>query len=241
MARDMGRSRDCGMQRDGPNPEQVDGTDAELAERSQGAAAAVTAEGSAGAVVSGRERPPVASGFIALGRWVSGWALLSWFCRLLLFALGWRREARIEISDGILSIRRTTAFRGRIIHESEEKRLLRTVLAASRQVRYPALHLAVGAFSLGVGVLAGGVFAWDALRFGDWTLLVIAFLFFVGAGLDLLLDILIPGRAGRVGLDIQVQGANGLRLVDVSLPDADRFLTELTRVLERPSGGGKGR
>jgi hypothetical protein len=195
--------------------------------------------GPAPAALSGREGRIPGSGWGALLRWVSGWALLSWAGRLLLLALGWRREASVELSDGYLSIRRTTVFRGRVIRESEEKRSLRTLLAASRQVRYPSLHLAVGALSLAVGILVGGLFAWDALRFGDRTLLLIGSLVLAGAGLDLVLDILVPGRARRVALEIRVEQGRGLRLVGVPLGEADRLLNALARSLRR-TGSGRG-
>ncbi len=220
------------MQRNGSNPEQSERAADHPAERSHGdTTGSPAAAAGSPAAVSGREGRIARSGPLALLRWLSGWALLSWAGRLLFFALGWRREVSVELSDGVLSIRRVTAFRGRVVRESEEKRSLGSVLAASRQARYPTLHLAVGAFSLAVGVLVGGLFAWDALRFGDWTLLVMSSLVLVGAGLDLLLDILVPGGASRVGLDIRVEGGSGLRLVGVPLPDADRFLKALARDL----------
>lgn len=230
------------MEPDEPRREENEHAAGEVSAQPLRAAAADEAEGSGSErpALSGREGRIPRSGLGALLRWASGWALLSWTGRLLLRALGWRREVRIELSNEILSIRRTTLFRGRVIREAEERRSVRTVLAASRQVRYPALHLAVGAFSLAVGVLVGGLFAWDALRFGDRTLLFVASLIFAGAGLDLLLDILVPGRAGRVCLDIRVEQGRGLRLVGVPLGDADRFLNEIAPGLQRPRTRGRG-
>ena len=183
--------------------------------------------------VAGLEGRLARGGLVALLRWASGWALLGWAGRLLLSAVGFRREARIALSDGWLEIQRRTLFWGRVISETEERRSLRSLLSAGRQVRYPALHLVVGIFSLACGVLLGGFFAWDAFRVGDRILLAMASVVFLGAGLDLALDILVPGRSGRVALDIRVEQGRGLRLIGVALDDADRFLTALAESVRR--------
>ena len=224
---------------------EAEGTTAEEKERVVGETrpaappAGDAATGAGEPALSGREGRLPGAGPGTVLRWASGWALLSWVGRVLLLALGYRREARIELADGWLRIQRATVFRGRVIRESEERRSLRSLVAASRLVRYPSLHLVVGALSLSVGILVGGLFAWDALRFGDRALLLVASLIFAGAGLDLVLDVLVPGRARRVCLDIRVEQGSGLRLVGVPLEEADRFLGELSRALERPGRKGE--
>jgi hypothetical protein len=93
------------------------------------------------------------------------------------------------------------------------------------------LPLAVGALSLAVGVLAGGIFAWDAIRFWDSGLLVMASVVFVGAGLDLALEILVPGRTGRVAMEVRLEKGRRLRLTGAPIEDADRFLKALASYL----------
>ncbi len=183
--------------------------------------------------VIGRIGRVPSSSFSAVLRWVSGWALLSWVGRVLARSLDMRREAELELHDGALRVRRRTQLLGRMTSETEERNRLDLLQGAERSVRYPALHLLVGMVSLSVGILFGGIFLFDALVTGDRILLVVGLVVLAGAGLDLVLDTLRPGWSRRVALQIQTRGSRKLRIVDVPLHEADRFLDELSRRFEK--------
>lgn len=68
----------------------------------------------------------------------------------------------------------------------------------------------------------------DGARSGELTLMLAgAALALAGAGLDLALDVLGPGRRARVTVDLAVHRGRVLRLSRVPLADADRFLGAL--------------
>jgi hypothetical protein len=179
--------------------------------------------------VEGRTGRMPVGGIRAVLRWVCGWAVLSWLGRMLLGIVRVKRDVELEIIDDALWVRRQTEILGRVIRRGEEMHRLSTVEAAARRVRYPALHLLLGALSLSAGVLLGVLFFYDALRIGDWVLFLAALVIFLGAGLDLLLDTLFPGRAGRVSLVIRTATGARLCVTGVDVSGAERFLSELSR------------
>jgi hypothetical protein len=83
-------------------------------------------------------------------------------------------------------------------------------------------------------VLVGGLFVFDALRVGELPLLGIgAALLLGGAGLDLVLAVLVPGTRGRVALDLDLGPGHRARVSGVSQRDADALLGELAKLLPR--------
>jgi hypothetical protein len=82
--------------------------------------------------------------------------------------------------------------------------------------------------ALGLGVIVGTVFAADALRVADYRLLTVAAaIASIGAGLDLLFEVIVPGRARAVTLDVMMRGRPSVRISGVSLIQADGFLRAL--------------
>jgi len=161
-------------------------------------------------------------------RWVSGWALAVWLVRAIAFALGVRRQAELSLGDDGLEVSTTVSLLGRTVRERQETWRLDALDGASRQVRYPALHLLVGAVALSFGILFGGLVLFDGVRSGELTLVLLAAaVLLAGAGLDLALDVLVPGRRGRVVVDLVARSRRPLRLTHVPLEQADAFLRAL--------------
>jgi hypothetical protein len=177
---------------------------------------------------------------LTLLRWLSGWALLSWVLRLPLALLGCRREVEAELRGEAIRVRRSTFLLGRQVHSVEQVHPLGGLHSARRAARFPTLHLVLGAFCFALGVLLGGVFAFDASRTGDRALwLIAASLVLLGSGLDLVIEVLLPGGRGRVLLDLDFGRAYRTRLSGVPIEDADHFLGELWRRLSRTQGAAR--
>ncbi len=165
------------------------------------------------------------AGALEIVRWLTGWAALAWIARALAFVLGLRRDAEVRLAKNALEVRTRVTLLGRTVRESDETWRLDALEEAGREVRYPALHLLVGAVTLSAGVLFGGLVLFDGARSGELILLMLASaLVLAGAGLDLALDVLVPGRRGRVVLDLRARARRPLRLTRVSVDEADSFL-----------------
>jgi hypothetical protein len=163
-------------------------------------------------------------------RWASGWAIVSWLLRGLAFVLGLRRTAELRLEGGELEVRTSVSLLGRTVREGSERWRLDALEGAGREVRYPALHLLVGAVALSVGVLFGGLVLFDGVRSGELILVMIAAAALLGgAALDLALDVLLPGRRGRVAVEVAARARRPLRLTRVPLEQADAFLRALRR------------
>lgn len=170
---------------------------------------------------------------IEILRWLTGWALAAWIARLFARATGWRREADVRLDGDAVCIARRVLFWGRTVRESEEVYALGSLVGVRRHVRYPAVHLAIGACAFGVGMLVGAWLFLDALRTGIASLLVAAGIAVAaGAFLDLVLRTLVPGTRGRVTLEVDFGKGAHLRLVGVERSAADGFVADVARRLE---------
>jgi hypothetical protein len=176
-----------------------------------------------GVVVAARR-----SAAVAALRLVTGWSLLAWITRGIASLLGMRREAELLLGVKGIELREERFVLGRKVGESVSTLATQSILEAGREVRYPSLHLLVGAISLSVGLLFGGLVMFDGARSGELTLMLVgAVLALAGAGLDLALDVLVPGRRGNVTVDLAVHRGRVLRVGGVPLAEAERFLGAL--------------
>jgi hypothetical protein len=177
----------------------------------------------------------------SLLRWVSGWALLIWIARVVLLAVGFRREAEVALYGNVLRVRVQTSLLGRLARSSEQVHALSALRSAKRAARYPSLPLVLGAICFALGVLLGGLFAFDAARVGDRALWLGAAAFALGgSALDLLFEVVIPGHRGRVVLDVDMGRGQGVRLAGVTIDEADQFLSELAQTVSIVQGGRRG-
>jgi len=169
---------------------------------------------------------------LSLLSWLSGVALLRWLLSLVFGAVGYWRDAEVELCGDAIRVRKNARLLGRIVRTSEQIHPVERLRFARRASRYPALHLVLGALCFAVGLLLGGVFAFDAARVGDGTLwLIAALLLGSGAGLDLAFEVLLPGRRGRVAIELDLERKERLRIVGVELAEADAILQALARRL----------
>ena len=182
--------------------------------------------------VSGpRRRGPV----LTVLSWASGLALFAWLLRLVLFAVGYRREIELLLRGDALRVQRTTRLFGRTLIDEQRLYPLDELSAAARTTRYPMLYLTVGTVCFALGVLLGGALGFDALRAGEPALLSWAALgILLGSALDLAFSVLLPAGQGRVGLDLEFGRGKRTQLSAVPLAEADRFLEALWQRLERP-------
>lgn len=161
-------------------------------------------------------------------RVVTGWAFLRWVLGVLAWTLGIRRPMWIEVDASVLTVQRRVTFLGKTLRERRQVVRISEVLGATRHARFQSLHLVTGMVALGAGVITGVVVAADALRVNDQRLLTMAAaIASIGAGLDLLFEVLIPGRARAVTVDVALKGKPPVRISGISLVEADSWLRAL--------------
>jgi hypothetical protein len=169
--------------------------------------------------------------------WISGWSLLRWALRLPLAVIGYGCDLEAELSGDAVRVRRTTSLLGRTMQVAEQVYPLFRLRSAERGARFPTLHFVLGTFCLALGVVLGGVFAFDAARTGDRALWLIAgALLLLGSGLDLVLEVLVPGGRSRVVLDLDFGPRHRMRIAGVTIEQADGFLEALWQRLSRAQG-----
>lgn len=170
---------------------------------------------------------------LRLLRWLSGWALVVGALRGLGWLLGVRREVQVALVESRLSVAWTTRMLGRTISESETVIPLYAVTRLERQVRYPALVLAVGAASLALGVVVGGTLLADGVRSGEsFVLLVGAGLLLGGVVLDAVLEAAFHGAHGRVLVELTGHGGLKVRM-RAEERAATQFLRDARAALSR--------
>lgn len=197
--------------------------------------AAPGASGGAGALsVQGRAGHAPPGGARGVLRLISGWALLEWLWRALAFVASARRDVTLQLGDAGVEVLASTRLLGREVRKARTSYPLRSVLSASREVRYPRAHLLVGAVALGASLLVGGLWVAEGVRTGETYLLMAGGgLVLLGALLDLGLGVLPFGRRGRVALRLDAGGGHRVALVGADEARVDAFLRELERRLAR--------
>jgi hypothetical protein len=184
--------------------------------------------------VAGVSETPSRSLPIAMLRWLSGLALLSALQRFACFLIALRRELEIELRGESLCVRGRTSLLGRTLRSSEACYEIWRVTGAFRRARFALLRSVIGVLSLSLGILVGGYLVFDGARGGAPLLLLIgAGMVAVGSSIDLLLNVLLPARAARVDVQVDLRDAASLRLGRVPQAEADRLLEALTLKLSR--------
>jgi hypothetical protein len=178
--------------------------------------------------ITGRHDHSPRRGVLRFLSLVSGLALLGWVLRAIGKLAGVRGEAELSLDGSSIEIRERRFAFGRQVTERKDTVVVSSIVAAGREVRFPQLHLYVGAIALAVGVLTGGTWIFEGARSGELVLLSIgAGLLLAGAALDLALDVLVPATHRRVALELALHRGRTLRVAGVTIEDADRFLEAL--------------
>lgn len=175
--------------------------------------------------VRGRVRSPRSAGALRALALVTGYAIVAWMARGIGTLAGIRREAELSLGTTEIEIRERRFAFGRQIRERTDRVALSSILSIGREVRYPSMHLYVGAIALAIGILVGGTWIFEGARSGELVLLSIgAGLLLGGAILDLALDVLVPATRSRVLVELAVHRGRTVRIDEVALADADKFL-----------------
>jgi hypothetical protein len=178
--------------------------------------------------ITGRQDRSPRRGFLRWLSLLSGLALLGWALRGIGKLAGVRGEAELSLDGGSIEIHERRFAFGRQVTERKDTVVVASIVAAGREVRYPQLHLYVGAIALAIGVLTGGTWIFEGARSGELVLLSIgAGLLLAGATLDLVLDVLVPASRKRVALELALHRGRTLRVAGVTIEEADRFLEAL--------------
>jgi hypothetical protein len=165
-------------------------------------------------------------GVRAVLRWITGYALVAWVGRGLAALLRYRRVADVELVHGGVRLTRRDSLLGRRVRDAQETYVLSAIAGVGREARFPVLAPVVGALSLSLGLLVGGVFAFDGVRTGETILLLLAAsVVLLGAGLDFVLSVLLPARAHTVSFFLRLIPKREVRLVGVDQDQAERFLS----------------
>jgi hypothetical protein len=187
-------------------------------------------------ILSGRAGRFPRGAALSLLSWLSGFALLRWIGRVALSAIGCRREVELELLGEAVRVRKRMRLLGRVVRDDEQVHPVARLCVARRSQRYPALQVALGACSFALGLLLGGLFVFDAFRVGDGSLWAFAALFLLGgAALDLAFGVVIPGRVGRVVLDLDLERRQRISITGVPIEQADALLAALARQVAQPS------
>jgi hypothetical protein len=165
-------------------------------------------------------------------RLLSGWAVAQWVGRALAFMVSLRRETTVQLGGAGLEVLETTRLFGRELRRTRATYPLRSVQAASREVRYPRAHLLLGAIALGGSLLVGGLWVAEGVRTGETYLLMAGGgLVLLGALMDVALGVLPLGRRGRVALRLDAADHVRVAIRGAEEERVDAFLRELERRL----------
>jgi hypothetical protein len=185
------------------------------------------------AVLDGVRARPRRSPLVDAARLLTGIALVGWALRGLLALVGARREVCLRLSGPGLEIEERTRAFGRVLRSRRTTFAFAGIRSVEREVRYPRLHLYVGAIALALGVLVGGIWIFDGVRGGDFVLAAIgAALLLGGAVFDLTLDVLVPAQRGRVTLEVSAERGQHVRVAGLDLTSADAFALSLRQRLK---------
>jgi hypothetical protein len=175
--------------------------------------------------VRGRVGRPRRGAVLEVLRVLSGVAAVLWTFRALGALVGLVRTRDLSLAPGGVRVVSETRLLGRVVRAREETFATNGLASIAEATRYPIVHALVGLAFSSVGVLAGGLLAFDAVRSGEtWVLVVAAGLVLVGAGTDLALEVFFPKRKDRVALELAVLPGRTVRVDDVPTAEARRFL-----------------
>lgn len=185
-------------------------------------------------VVHGRLGRIAPTGWRAVVRLITGWALLQWVARFLAWCVGVRRTATLKLLSGGVRFEHATTLLGRPARSGHETFTLAAIASSGRSERFPRAHLLVGAITFALGVLLGGLVLFEGIRSGETVLLLIAAGLILGGGaLDLALSTYLPGRDGVVSIELSVLPKRRVQVSHVPEESADAFLSELRERLPK--------
>jgi hypothetical protein len=192
----------------------------------------------------GAEPVPLTDGFELKGNWGSiprlttlrvvqyftGIAFLGAVARVVSYALGLERSAKVRLESSAVHVHRETRLFGRTLRVSDASYALRDVECARREVSAPAFQVLFGALALAVGIVFGVIWGSDGIARGDLRL-VLAAAVAIGAGV--VVDILLAGwgklRRDRAGFEMFVDSERVVAMRKVDSERAARLVEQIAR------------
>ena len=134
-------------------------------------------------------------------RWLTGWGLLTWFMRGVVWLAGLRHRSQIKLEASHLAITRHTTFAKQSIRQKHQCYSLQSLSLVARYRRYPALPLFVGFTAFTVGVFVGALWLFEGIIGGDaWVLLAGSGLMLLGILVDFVLALWYPQQRAKTRL-----------------------------------------
>lgn len=175
-------------------------------------------------------------------RTFTGLSLLSWLGRASLRVLGVRREVELTLRGSGVTLHRRLSWLGRELRSERELRPVLALRVARRSARFVGVYRSLATLCFALSMLVAGRLAVEAALAAESTLWTwAAGVALAGSAIDLVVAAWLPGRAGRVTLEVDLGGGARGRIAEIALADADAFLAALTVELERaPKGALRG-
>jgi hypothetical protein len=143
-------------------------------------------------------------------------------------ALGYRKPARVTISEQGVRVRWRTEILGRTIRDRDVLFGREGLASVVREVRYPRIAFYAGLFFLAIGSFVGVRTLADGVRSASPTLLLTGFAFVaLGILFDVALGSLVPGVSGRCRLVFVPRAGAPICVGGVDAGQADVALTRL--------------
>ncbi len=141
------------------------------------------------------------------------------------WVLGFKREGRVVVEAGDLSVEETTRFAGREIKSARERFGKAEVVSARLETRYPYLPTLVGLAGLGLGVVLGLLWLLDGIQgeFTPWILAGVGALL-LGVALDLAMTAVASSMPGRTTVVLRLPERRVVRLVGCDPEVAERVV-----------------
>lgn len=163
---------------------------------------------------------------------VTGLIVLRWLWRFVYrMLLRARRPAECVLEATGLKVTSDLQMLGKPMRKAEVVIPFDNLARAEREIRYPRLAVYAGLLMLALGTFAGVSVFTDGARSGSPSLMAVgAAIFGLGVALDMVLNVLVPGRSGKHRLLLVPRKGRALALSVGDEKAADRLLQRLGQV-----------
>lgn len=144
------------------------------------------------------------------------------------YVLAYRTPAEVSIAGDAVTVRWRSILLGRTLRDREVVVPRSSLANATREVRYPSLHLYAGLVALAIGSYFGmsmvvdGFRAWSTSLLGAGLLIILA-----GIVLDFALASIVPGTKGKCRILFRPRKGSTLSIENVDPKRADAALAKL--------------
>lgn len=193
---------------------------------------------SASALAAAAARAPKLEGELESRPWgtpikiitaVTGILLIRWIVRAIArYLLGFRRTGTVTLSATTVALEYQTKLLGKIVRQGTTNYSLRSLRSGGHELRFPALHLLIGALLLVLGV----AFGFNLFVEGIWSSYPALAIFgaaIIGGGIliDVLLEKLVPSKKGVCSFALDFGRRKFVVLRGVKKELSEQFAREL--------------